>query len=76
MLTCPWYYYLKLRKNKSSLRYFADSLAKNVLESRVALKRIFQEMIILRRIFNYSEEDKSGNDSSEEDKSKEDNQLF
>ena len=38
--------------------------------------KIFQEMIKLRRIFNYSEEDKSGNDSSEEDKSKEDNQLF
>ena len=51
-------------------------MLKTVLESRVALIRIFQEMIILRRVFNYSEEDKSGNDSSEEDKSKEDNQLF
>ena len=52
------------------------ALQKTVLESRGALRRIFKEMIILRRIFNYSEEDKSGNDSSEEDKYKEDNQLF
>ena len=52
------------------------ALLKTVLESRVALRRIYQKMIILRTIFNYPEEDKSGNDSSEEDKSKEDNQLF
>ena len=50
-----------------------SSLAKAVLESKVALRRIFQEMIILRWTFNYSEEDISENDSSEEDKSEEDN---
>ena len=37
---------------------------------------ILTEIIVLRRILNYSEEDISGNDSSEEDKSEEDNQLF
>ena len=42
------------------------------MHTTVALRRIFQEMIILRRIFNYSEEDKSGNDSFEEDKSEKD----
>ena len=48
------------------------ALLKTVLESRIALRRIFQDMIVLRRIFSYSEEDISGNDSSEEDKSEED----
>ena len=52
------------------------ALLKTVLESRIALRRIFQEMIVLRRIFNYSEEDIYGNDSSEKDKSKEDIKLF
>ena len=52
------------------------ALLKTVLESRIALRRIFQEMIVLRRILNYSEEDISGNNSSEEDKFEEDNQLF
>ena len=52
------------------------ALLKTVLESRIALSRIFQEIIVLRRILNYSEEEISGNDSSEEDKSEEDNQLF
>ena len=48
------------------------ALLKTVLESRRALRKIFQDMIVLRRIFSYSEEDISGNDSSEEDKSEED----
>ena len=48
-------------------------LLKTVLVSRVALRRIFQEMIVLRKILNYSEEDISGNDSSEEDISEEGN---
>ena len=48
------------------------ALLKTVLESRIVLRRMFQDMIVLRRIFNYSEEDISGNDSSEEDKSEED----
>ena len=52
------------------------ALLKNVLESRIALRRLFQEMIVVRRILNHSEEAISGNDSSEEDKSEEDNQLF
>ena len=49
------------------------ALLKTVLESRIALSRIFQEMIVLRRISNYSEEDIFGKDSSEEDISEEDN---
>jgi hypothetical protein len=52
------------------------ALLKNVLESRIALRKIFQEIIVLRRILNHSEQDISGKDSSEEDKSEEDNQLF
>ena len=48
------------------------ALLKPVLESRIALRRTFQEMIVQRRIFNYSKVDICGNDSSEEDKSKED----
>ena len=44
-------------------------MLKAALESKVALRRIFWERIILRWIFNYSEEDISRNDSSEEDKS-------
>ena len=52
------------------------ALLKPVLESRTALRRIFQEMIVLRRILNYSEEDISGNDNSEEDKSEEDIKLL
>ena len=52
------------------------ALLKTVLESRIALRRIFQEMIVLRRIFNHFEKDISGNDSSEEDKSEENIKLF
>ena len=53
------------------------ALLKSVRESRVALRRVFQEMTVLRKInlrrivmeFHCSEVDISGNDCSEEDKS-------
>ena len=40
------------------------------------METIFLRRINVRRIFNYSEEDISGNDSSEEDKSEEDIQRI
>ena len=52
------------------------ALLKPVLESWIALRMTFQEMIVQRRIFNYSELDICGNDISEEDKCEEDIQLF
>ena len=69
MLTYQWYCDLKLREDKSSLRYFADSLAKNCSWIKDS-----SEKDILGN--DSSEEDISGNDSSEEDNSAEDNQLF
>ena len=66
---------LKLREDEISLRFYEKmqiALLKHVFESTIDLRRIFQEMIVLGRIFNYFEEDISGNDSSEEDKSEED----
>ena len=65
---------MKLREDKSSLRYFADSLAKNCS----SIKNSYEKDILgndssLRRPFNYSEEDISGNNSSEEDISEKDN---
>ena len=72
MLTYQWYCDLKLREDKSSLRYFADSLAKNCSWIKNSSEKdILGNDSSLRRPFNYSEEDISGNDSSEED-----NQLF